>query len=539
NITKIVSSNTTSAVVAGKRSFCTYYDTKDNQLPYDTTPIKIEKDNQNHVGKYLDLYNKHKNQVPFYNKDSAFTPGVWGLYPRVSDGSFVAPSASLVGNVYLGYGASIWYGAVLKADVNIIYIGTYANIQDGTVIREATRPLSLDHDGSTVVGHYTTIGHNCILESCTVEENCLIGMGSILESGSYVEANSILGANSILPKGARVLTGELWAGRPAKFVRKLTEEEIINIHNQAAQYYDYSETHNQDLGLHNPSSVHLDAESQGVEVGYKERGKEEEKEEEMASFENVPGQLQRLNNITQQIRLKKATIGSPSDSVQFRDQLKTSIEEGNNIIQSIKTFLNKQFDRNDRTRVNKIKNDFKRLSDEFESEATQIINLELRNAIGSGGRSRDLSVGARDRGSFSSRIQYNSERDRELSRGGKNQVSDVQLAQMQIHLTDAQEVDDLILQEYNTEVKKLVEDLQIVQEITKDIHALTVEQGEMLQVANIQTENAANEVKSGVQEQEQAYGYKKSYRKKIIILIILLIILAAIIVAITVPLVKK
>ncbi|GAM22543.1 hypothetical protein SAMD00019534_057180 [Acytostelium subglobosum LB1] len=268
--TTIVSTLYRSTGADGKqvRSFCTYWNNKDNQLPYDTTPLKKFNENENHIERYLDQYNKHKTLIPFYNKNSIAIPTVWGLYPRVPLSVFVAPSASIIGNVALNYGSSVWYSCVIKADVNLIHIGNFTNIQDGTIIREATRPLSLDHDGSTVIGHFTTIGHNCVLEACTVEENCLIGMGSILEPGSYVETNSILAANSILPKGARVLSGELWAGRPAKFVRKLTEEEIINIHDQAVQYHKYAQQHNQDLGLHNPSSVYVDAEQQGIQVGF-------------------------------------------------------------------------------------------------------------------------------------------------------------------------------------------------------------------------------------------------------------------------------
>ncbi|EFA75428.1 bacterial transferase hexapeptide repeat-containing protein [Heterostelium album PN500] len=258
-----------SSTVSNRRNFCTYYNSKDNQQHYDISELKKYSENENQVEKYLDKYNKHQTLMPFYNKHSIALPTVFGLYPRTPLGTFVAPSASVIGNVVLCYGSSVWYNSVIKADVNLIHIGNFTNIQDGTVIREAARPLSLDHDGSTIIGHYCTIGHNCVLEACTVEENCLIGMGSVLEAGSYVETNSILGANSLLPKGARVPTGELWAGRPAKFVRKLTDEEMIDIHNQAAQYHKYSQSHHQDLGLHNPSSAYVDAENQGIEVGFK------------------------------------------------------------------------------------------------------------------------------------------------------------------------------------------------------------------------------------------------------------------------------
>jgi len=270
-----------------KRGYCSYFEKRNNNTPYSTEPLTVPNPNFNHAGRYLDKYNKHKTFVSFNKKDSVVTPLVLGLYAR-DNSEFVAPSASILGNVHLGPSSSVWYNSVVRADVNYIHIGAYTNIQDGTVVREATGPLSLDHNGSTIIGDYTTVGHNCILEACTIEEDCLIGMNSILEAGSYVEAYSIVGSNSVLPSGTRVKSGQLWAGSPAKYVRDLTDSEKYDIHNQSIQYSVYAQEHQESLGLNNESFVYQSAEEQGIEVGWK--GEYFETEEDVILQQQIDAQ---------------------------------------------------------------------------------------------------------------------------------------------------------------------------------------------------------------------------------------------------------
>ncbi|KAM9982322.1 hypothetical protein ACTFIZ_006843 [Dictyostelium cf. discoideum] len=262
NITKQLANN------IGKRQYCSYFENRNNNLPYNTDPIEKVEASPNTSSRYFDLYNKHKTFVPFFDKNSITTPAITGLYPR-EGGEFVAPSASIIGNVNLGVGSSVWDNCVIRADVNYIHIGAFTNVQDGTIIREANEPISLDHNGSTIIGDQVTIGHSCILEACTVEENCLIGMGSILEAESYVEANSILGSNSILTKGTRIKSGELWVGKPAKFVRNLTENEKIDISNSAHSYMLNAEKAFESFGLDKDSFIYIDAQQQGIQVGWK------------------------------------------------------------------------------------------------------------------------------------------------------------------------------------------------------------------------------------------------------------------------------
>jgi len=163
--------------------------------------------------------------------------------PKISPKAFIAPSATLAGNVVVYDHSSIWYNCILKADVHLIRIGANTNIQDGTVIHEAFDTLSEDHDGTTIIGHFVTIGHNCILSACTVESFCLVGMGSVLQPGAYMEKYSMLGAGSVLKSWTRVPSGELWVGNPAKFKRKLTEEEMEDFRRGAEGYKVLSTTH--------------------------------------------------------------------------------------------------------------------------------------------------------------------------------------------------------------------------------------------------------------------------------------------------------
>lgn len=211
--------------------------------------------------KYADPYGKHRQQVRLADVDVS-------LVPNVENDAFVAPCATLIGNVELWTRSSVWYGATIKADVKLVRIGAYTNVQDKTFIGEAVGPLDADHDGSTVIGHLVTIGHKCVLRACTIEDKCLIGMGSVLEEGSYVERNSILGAGSVLPAGTRVPSGELWLGNPAKFVRKLTAEEIQRIDVSARKYAEFGQEHADAIyGSGGHGTAYLEAEKRGLQVG--------------------------------------------------------------------------------------------------------------------------------------------------------------------------------------------------------------------------------------------------------------------------------
>lgn len=146
-----------------------------------------------------------------------------------TDSTFIAHSASIVGNVKLGKDVTIWYNTALRGDINSIEIGDGSNIQDGTVVH-------VGYKEAVVVGKNCTIGHSVILHGTTVHDNCLIGMGAILLNGSVIGENTIVAAGSLVPQNKVLEGGKLYMGSPAKYVRDLTPEDIEKIKNNGEEY---------------------------------------------------------------------------------------------------------------------------------------------------------------------------------------------------------------------------------------------------------------------------------------------------------------
>jgi len=137
----------------------------------------------------------------------------------VDEAAFVAPSAVVIGDVAIGARSSIWYGAVLRGDVESIRIGSETNIQDNTVIH-------VDSSGfSTVVGDRVTVGHSVVLHGCRIGDNALIGIGSIVLNGAEVGEGAMVGAGSVVTPGTKIPPGMLAHGSPARVKRPLTDEE--------------------------------------------------------------------------------------------------------------------------------------------------------------------------------------------------------------------------------------------------------------------------------------------------------------------------
>ena len=149
---------------------------------------------------------------------------------NISKQAFIASSADIIGEVQIGKNTSIWYGCVLRGDVSYISIGENTNIQDGTIVHVDR------HDIPTIIGNGVTIGHKCLLHACTIEDNAFIGMGAIVMDKAIVEKYAMVAAGSLITPGKKVKTGELWAGSPAKFFRKMTQTEIDNIQISAKNY---------------------------------------------------------------------------------------------------------------------------------------------------------------------------------------------------------------------------------------------------------------------------------------------------------------
>lgn len=160
-----------------------------------------------------------------------------GINPEIHAGAFIAPSASIIGDVTIGNDSNIWYNCVLRGDVNDIKIGARTNIQDGTIIHVTT-----DFSG-TFVGNDVTIGHSAVLHACTIEDFGFVGMQSCVLDGAVVEGFGMLAAGSLLTSNKRVPKGQLWSGRPAKYMRDLTEKEMEYIKWSAPHYVDLGREH--------------------------------------------------------------------------------------------------------------------------------------------------------------------------------------------------------------------------------------------------------------------------------------------------------
>jgi carbonic anhydrase/acetyltransferase-like protein (isoleucine patch superfamily) len=156
--------------------------------------------------------------------------------PSVSGTAFVAPGAVLIGRVTVAAEASVWYGAVLRADRDAITVGERSNVQDGCVLHaDPGVPLS--------VGSQVTIGHNATLHGCAIEDLVLIGMGAIVLNGARVGRHSIIAAGTVLVEGQQVPEGVLVAGVPGKVRRDLSEAERATIEGNAATYLALSQLH--------------------------------------------------------------------------------------------------------------------------------------------------------------------------------------------------------------------------------------------------------------------------------------------------------
>jgi len=155
------------------------------------------------------------------------------ISPVISASSFVAETATVIGRVELEDESNIWYGAVLRGDVNTIKIGKRTNIQDNAVVHVA--------DGfATTIGDDVTVGHTAIVHGSTIGNNVLIGMGSIVLDGATIEDNVIIGAGALIPPGKTIPAGSLVVGSPGKVVRALSEAEIESLKHSAEKYVEIS-----------------------------------------------------------------------------------------------------------------------------------------------------------------------------------------------------------------------------------------------------------------------------------------------------------
>ncbi len=171
-----------------------------------------------------------------------------GRAPETSGSIFIAASATVVGDVVLGPRTSVFYGAVLRGDINVIWVGEGTNIQDNAVVH-------LADDLGAHIGTWCTIGHCAIVHACTIGDECLIGMGATVLDGASIGARSIVGANSLVAQGFECPPGSLVYGSPARLIRPLSAAEQGDIRKWAQKYVEVARAHAARAGGHQRSSV--------------------------------------------------------------------------------------------------------------------------------------------------------------------------------------------------------------------------------------------------------------------------------------------
>jgi carbonic anhydrase/acetyltransferase-like protein (isoleucine patch superfamily) len=148
-----------------------------------------------------------------------------GSTPSAHPTAFVAPGAVLIGAVEIGAEASIWYNCVLRGDVNRIRIGARTNIQDGSVIHVDSPHPGAEAGHPTIIGEEVLIGHLAMVHGCILHDRAFVGLGSVVMDGCEIESFGMLAAGALLTPGKRIPAGQLWAGRPARYLRDLSEAE--------------------------------------------------------------------------------------------------------------------------------------------------------------------------------------------------------------------------------------------------------------------------------------------------------------------------
>lgn len=152
-------------------------------------------------------------------------------FPKFGDNCFIAPNATIVGDVIMGDDCSIWFNAVIRGDVNFIVMGNKVNVQDGACIHCTYQRFG------TTIGNNVSIGHNAIVHGCTLHDNTLIGMGAIIMDGAVVNSNTLIAAGAVVLEGTICESGSIYAGVPAKKIKDIPPEMISGEINRIADNY--------------------------------------------------------------------------------------------------------------------------------------------------------------------------------------------------------------------------------------------------------------------------------------------------------------
>lgn len=158
------------------------------------------------------------------------------IMPKYHSECFIAESADLIGRITIGKDSSVWYGTVIRADVESVTIGERTNVQDNSTIHVA-------HGFKTSIGDDVTIGHGAIVHACSIGNRVLIGMGAIVLDGAIVEDDVIIGAGALIPPGKVIPSKSLVVGSPGKVVRNLSEDDLENLLHSAKSYVEEANKH--------------------------------------------------------------------------------------------------------------------------------------------------------------------------------------------------------------------------------------------------------------------------------------------------------
>ncbi|MEJ7633717.1 gamma carbonic anhydrase family protein [Aeromicrobium sp.] len=168
--------------------------------------------------------------------------------PQIDETAWVAPNATLAGAVTIGAGASVWYGAVLRADNEPITIGARSNVQDNCAFH-------VDKGKPVVLGEDVSVGHGAVIHGATIEDGVLVGMGAIIMNGAVVGAGSLVAAGALISEGVVIPPRSLVAGVPGKVRRDLTDEQVAGLRANAGIYEEHRELHRRGVEIEEPTSA--------------------------------------------------------------------------------------------------------------------------------------------------------------------------------------------------------------------------------------------------------------------------------------------
>lgn len=157
--------------------------------------------------------------------------------PHIAESAIVMPTAVVIGDVEIGHEASVWYGCILRGDVNRISVGARSNLQDGTVVHVSPGVWP------TLVGDEVLVGHSAMLHGCTLEDRSYVGMRATLLNGVVVESESLVAAGAVVAEGTRIRSGELWGGVPARKLREARTSELSDMAAAVVSYVELARQH--------------------------------------------------------------------------------------------------------------------------------------------------------------------------------------------------------------------------------------------------------------------------------------------------------